>query len=225
MRPFRGRPCAVFLAALAAAACSRDPRAAFPVGLLGPVSPRIAAEARRLGLEVSAQAPSGAAAVSAAVAVKGGTGEVAADWTSLRFLTARAVVRGSAGVFLRLPLTPAGHDLLDYAEEWQAATRVTRELLAMRPVIEGATPAPVPFAVPAGVERRAWTFRGRRYVLLVNSSSGLAPLEESDLMPWRALFAVRSDARQVLVPCGRDVCLPPRGVLWLEGRLLPNILP
>jgi hypothetical protein len=216
---------AVFLAALAAAACSREPRRAFPVGLLEPVSPGVAGEAARLGLEVAPQAPPGAAEVSAAISVKGGSGEVAADWPALRFRTARAITGGSAGVFLRLPRAPAGRDLLDYAEEWQAVERVARELLALRPIIRDGAPAPAPFAVPAGIELRAWTFQGRRYAVLVNSSAGPVPLDERILAPWRALFAVRSDARQDLAACGAGVCLPPEGVLWLEGRLLPELFP
>ena len=216
---------AVFLAVLAASACSPEPRRAFPVGFLEPVSPLVAAEARRLGLAVAAQAPAGAAVVSAALPVKGGSGEVAQDWARLRFLAARAVVMGSSGVFLRLPRTAPGHDLLEYVEEWQAVDRVSRELLELRPMLEGGAPAAAPFPVPAGVELRAWAFRGRRYVLLVNPSGAAQPLDERNLRPWRALFAVRSDARQALPACGPDVCLPSEGVLWLEGRLLPETLP
>jgi hypothetical protein len=214
---------AVFFAALLAAACSPEPRRAFRLGFLEPVSSRVAAEAWRLGLEISPQAPPDAAEVSAARPVKGG-GEVAVDWARLRFLTARAIAGGAAGVFLRLPRTPAGHDLLEYTEEWQTVDRVTRELLAMRQVVQDGAVVPAPFAVPAGMEFRVWTFRGRRYVLLVNPSGHPLPLEQGSLVPWRALFTVRSDARQVLIACGKDVCLPPDGVLWLEGRLLPGIL-
>ena len=216
----------VFLfAVLAAAACSPEPRRAFPVGFLEPVSPRVAAQAKRSGLATAEQAPTGAAVVSAALPVNGGSGEVTADRSRLRFLTARAVAAGSAGVFFTLPRTPAGHDLLEFTEEWQAVDRVSRELLSMRPMLEGGAPAPAPFAVPAGVELRSWLFRGRRYVLLVNPSGGPLPLDEASLGPWRALFAVRSDARELLPPCGMGHCLPPEGVLWLEGRLLPETLP
>jgi hypothetical protein len=215
---------AALLVVLAAAACSPRPRRAFPIGLLEPVSPRVAAEASRLGLEVAASAPAGAARVPAAVPVRGG-GEVAADRAALRFLTARAIADGSAGVFLSLPRVPAGRDLLDYVEEWQAVDRVVRELLAVRPILEGGAAAPAPFAVAAGLEVRAWTFHGRRYLLIDNPSALALPLEPRSLVPWRALFAVRSDARQILPACGKDRCLRPGGVLWLEGRLLPDVLP
>jgi hypothetical protein len=215
---------AVLAALLAAAACSPRPRRAFPLGLLEPLSPGAAAEARSLGLEIAARAPQGAAEVPAAFPVKDG-GEEVADLSRLRFLTARAIAEGSDGVFLRLPPAPAGRDLLEYFEEWQAVERVFRELLAVRPIMRGGAPAPAPFAVPAGIELRAWAFRGRRYVLIVNPSDGPLPIEERDLSPWRTLFAVRSNARESLVPCGPGACLPPEGILWLEGRLLPEILP
>ena len=208
----------------AAAACSPEPRRAFPVGFLEPVSLRVAEESRRQGLELAAQAPAGAAVVSSAVALKG-DGEVAEDWGKLRFLTARAVAGGAGGVFFRLPSAPAGRDLLEYVEEWQAIDRVARELIVMRPILQGGDSAPAPFAVPVGMESRSWTYQGRRYALLVNASGTSLPLEERILAPWRALFAVRSDPRQVLSSCGKDLCLPAEGVLWLEGRLLPEMLP
>jgi hypothetical protein len=108
--------------------------------------------------------------------------------------------------------------LLDYPEEWQAVARVARELVLMRPVLEEGEAAPLPFPAPGGLESRAWRFAGRRYVLLVNPSAGPVPLEPGLLEPWRALFAVRSDPRQDLAACGSALCLPPGGVLWLEGR-------
>jgi hypothetical protein len=214
----------ILLAAVAAAACAPAPRRVFPLGLLGPVSARIAAAARGLGLEIAAQAPPGAAAVSAARAVKGG-GEVAADWSRLRFRADAAIVGGSSGVFIRLPSTPDGRDLIDYVEEAQAVDRVFRELLAARPILEGGAPAPAPFAVPAGVELRAWAFQGRLYVLLVNVSDGPLPLEARSLASWRALFSVRADPRQDLDSSGGVPLLEPGGVLWLEGRLLPDLGP
>jgi hypothetical protein len=217
------RSLAVILGVLAFASCSPEPRPAFPVGLLEPVSPTIAAEARRLGLQLAAQAPPGAAVVPAGR--PSGSGEAAADWARLRFLTAHAISGGANGVFLLLPRTPPGHDMLEYGEEWQAVERVLGELLTMRPIMQGGLPAPAPFAATDGLEIRAWEFRGRRYVLLVNPSGAPLPLKEENLAAWRALFAVRSDAREILTPCAGRSCLPPGGVLWLEGRLLPEILP
>jgi hypothetical protein len=214
---------AILLAAFAAAACSPRPRRPFALGFLAPVSPRVADAARRAGLEIAAQAPAGAAAVSAAVPRAGGGGEVTADWSRLRFLTARAIAEGSSGIFLRLPKTPAGRDYLEYVEESQSVDRVLRELLSMRPILQGGEPAAAPFPVPAGMELRAWTYQGRRYVLLVNPTGAPLPLQQRSLEPWRALFAVRADAREVLNACGPDRCLSPNGTLWLEGRLLPEL--
>lgn len=212
---------AALLAAALAVGCSPELRRSFPVGLLGPVSSRIAAEAGRLGLAVSDAPPAGAAVETTVIqGEKGGAAEVTANWETLRFLAARAAVRGAGGVFFRLSRTPEGRDLLDYPEEWQAVIRAVRELTAMKPVLERGTLVVQPFEVPDGLEVRAWTYRGRRYVLLVNSTSADAPLNAEDFVPWRALFEVRSDARYVLKPCGTKHCLSPGKALWLEGRLL-----
>ena len=91
----------------------------------------------------------------------------------------------------------------------------------MQPLLEGGTLVAAPFAVPDGLLLRAWSYRGRRYVLLVNASGTDAALDAQALVPWRALFEVRSDARDLLIRCGAAFCLPPHRALWLEGRLSP----
>jgi hypothetical protein len=202
------------LAAAALLGACLGPRRPFPVGLGGPVPARVAEEASRLGLIVEEAPPDGAAYEDAA------DGSSTASRDSLRFTAARAVARGATGLYFRLPATPVGTDLLSYPEEWQAFARVARELLSVKPILERGAPSQAPMSVPAGVDSRAWRFHGRRYVLLVNVSDKPAPLEQSDLVPWRALFTVRADPRESLIPCGRERCLPARGVLWLEGRLL-----
>jgi hypothetical protein len=121
-------------------------------------------------------------------------------------------------VYFRLPVTSAGQDLLDYPEEWQAVARLAREVAGARPIVESGSIEAVPFPVPAGVDIRAWALHGRRYVLLVNSSSTPVPLGGDLLEPWRALFEVRADARLLLPACGASYCLAPQRVLWLEGR-------
>jgi hypothetical protein len=208
------------LAAALAAACSQEPRRAFPVGMVGPVTPRVAAEAGRLGLELTDTPSRTASVVSAGVpgATPDGT-EIMASWQTLRFLAAQAAVKGAAGVFFRLPAAPAGHDLLDYPEEWQAPARVIRELQAMHPVFEHGVDVPAPFAVPPGAEARVWSYRGRRYALLVNPSGSDTAFDADAFAGWRTLFEVRSDARRILKPCGVKFCLPSERALWLEGRL------
>ncbi|UPT75208.1 MAG: oligosaccharide flippase family protein [Elusimicrobiota bacterium] len=144
---------ALLALAAAAAACADGPAAPFPVGILGPSSPRVAAEARRLGFDVADALPAGAASASAASPAARG-GEMAADWAVLRLAAARAAAEGSRGFFVRLPAPPAGGDLLDLPEEWQAPARALRELKAMRSVLERGAAADVPFTAPAGVRAR-----------------------------------------------------------------------
>lgn len=204
---------------LAAAACAAESGGSFPVGLLGPVSPRVAVEAGRLGLDVVDVLPAGAVSASAA-SPSATDGEVAADWAALRLAAAVAIADGARGFFLRLPAAPSGRDLLDYPEEWQAPARALGELQAIRPVLERGVGATVPFAAPPGVRARAWRRRGRLYVLLVNGAATEAPFDGAELEPFRALFAPRSDPRQALYRCGVRFCLPAGSALWLEGRLL-----
>jgi hypothetical protein len=202
-------------AVLALISCAPAPRRPFSVGLAGPVTPRLAAEARRLGLSADENPPAGSSVEASAPAVG-----PAFPRARLRFLAARAVARGASGVYFLPPAAESG-DILDFPEEWQALARVFRELLSARPLIETGEPREPEAGLPAGVEARAWLWRGRRYLLIVNSSTSPAPLPSALLAERRALFAARADAREALAPCGPDLrCVPPEGVLWLEGRLL-----
>lgn len=207
---------------LAAGACAPEKAREFELGLIGPVGAGVARAARASGLSIREAAPEGADAAPAAVVLSSSswrTEERLADWAALRQLVARAVVRGRRGVFFVLPATPAGKELTHYPEEWQALERVARETSALRPIIESGVPADEPFPLPEGVEGRAWRFRGRLYLLLVNDSRAAAPLPVDALKPWRALYEVRADAREVLSPCPAGRCLPAGRALWLEGRL------
>lgn len=195
-----------------AAACAREKVSEFELGLIGPVGPGVARAARAAGMTIREAPSEGADSASA------GEGRVA-DWSALRLAAARAVVRGRRGVFFVLPAAPEGKELTDLPEEWQALDRAAREIAALLPVIESGVPSDDPFPLPEGVEGRAWRFRGRLYFLLVNDAAAAAPLPPDALKPWRALFEVRADARDVLSPCAGGLCLPPGRVLWLEGRL------
>lgn len=202
-----------------AAACSREPRRVFELGLRAPVGPGTAAAARAEGMTIREAAPEGCDELHAGVASGPGAAERLADWSALRLLAARAAVRGRSGVIFTLPASADGRELTDFPEEWQALARVARETAALRPVLESGVDAPAPFPVPEGIEARAWRLRGRLYLLLVNDSGAPVPVPSEELRPWRALFEVRADARQVLSSCSGGLCLPAGRALWLEGRL------
>ena len=207
---------------LAAAACAPEKSRDFELGLIGPVGPGVASAAREAGLTIREAPAEGADAVSAAVSISSSawrTEERLADWASLRLQVARAAVRGRTGVFFILPVSPAGKELTDFPEEWQALSRVARETSALRPILESGIEAVTPFPVPDGAEARAWRYQGRLYVLLVNDGKAEAAFRPESLEPWRALFEVRSDPRDVLAACAGGRCLPAGRALWLEGRL------
>lgn len=213
-----------FAAALlmAAAGCAPEKLRRFEIGLIGPVGPGVGAAARAAGLTVREAAPEGADTYDAVVAVKdasGGKGSRLADWSDLRRQVALAAVRRRTGVFFLLPESPEGRELTDFPEEWQALARLARETGALRGIVESGAEAEAPFAAPPGVAVRAWRFQGRLYVLLVNDAARPAAIDPEALRPWRALFEVRSDPRDLLVACGGGRCLPGERALWLEGRL------
>lgn len=207
---------------LASAACAPEKIRPFEIGLIGPVGPGVGAAARAAGLTVREAAPEGADIYDAAVAVKDASGREGArlaDWSSLRLQVALAAARGRTGVFFLLPKSPEGRELTDFPEEWQALSRLARETGALRGILESGAEAEAPFPAPPGVEVRAWRFQGRLYVLLVNGGAAPAALDPEALKPWRALFEVRADPRDLLVACGGARCLSGERALWLEGRL------
>lgn len=206
-------------AALLLAACAPEAERSFEVGVIGPAGPRVAAAARAEGMVVADAVPERADLHHAGVPIPASSDERLADWSRLRLLVSLAEVNGRAGAFFTLPKAAPGRELTDYPEEWQALARVARETDALRPILESGLEAPAPFPTPEGVAVRAWRFRGRLYVLLVNEGPRPAPLAVEALKPWRALFEARADARELLVPCGAGLCLPGERALWLEGRL------
>lgn len=191
------------------AACSPEPRRGFTLGLSGPRTARLEAQARRLGLSVSIP-PEGLPVAPAA----DGEGRLESA-ARLRYLAARAAAEGRAGLFFELPDVPGGRDLLDYPEEWQALARVAREFAAMRHIIEAGEIRPAP--APVGALSAAWSYQGRHYQLLVNASSAPVVFESPGLRGRRALFSPRADAAEALPSCDGAPCLAPEGVLWLEG--------
>ena len=195
-----------------AVACAPERSREFELGLSGPVGPGGASAARAAGMTIREAAPEGADTRSAGA-------ERMADWSELRLRVAQAAIEGRTGVFFTLPKTADGRELTAYPEEWQALARVARETAALRLILESGAEAAVPFSVPQGVSARAWRFQGRLYVLLVNGAVLSGPMPQESLRPWRALFEVRADARDLLIPCGGGRCLSAGRVLWLEGRL------
>src|SRR5205814_1095489 len=139
-------------------------------------------------------------------------GRQTSDWTELRYLTARAALKGAPGVAFSPAPAPAGLTLRDFPEEAQAFGRLSREMTAAGPILAG-DPAAVPFPLPAGVSARARTLRGRRYVLLLNDENAPTALAPELLVSYRALFEVRSDPRELLEPCAGRACLAARRVL------------
>lgn len=207
----------LLLAAALLAGCSPEPRRLFVLGVSGPRTARVEKESARLGMSV---APPPETLPSAPAADAGGRLLSAGR---LRYLAARAAAEGRNGLCFVLPQTPPGRDLLDYPEEWQALARVAREFESMRPIIESGELRAAP--APAGALSAAWAYQGRVYQLLVNASAAPAVFDPAALSGRRALFSARADAAELLPACDGRPCLPPEGVLWLEGWPRPGATP
>ncbi|MBI4423379.1 MAG: hypothetical protein HY554_06615 [Elusimicrobia bacterium] len=144
--------------------------------------------------------------------------------SELRFMAYASVVHGARGIFF-FTLAKQGRTLFDFPELWQAVARAAQELKGMQPIFERGRPIPLPFAPqPEGLEAKAWRYRGRDYVVLLNRSGALDRELPKALLgrDWKPLYEARRDPRDLLKPTGGSWSLRPYQVLVLESR--PNWL-
>lgn len=155
-----------------------------------------------------------------AAATATGWAAVGADADALRFASYDAVFSGASGIRY---LKPAALKLerLVYAEQ------MAREMRAMAPVFARGRPIPLPFDPPTdGWMARAWTYRGRDYLILANRTKDrqwkvpAAALEPT----WRPLFEKRREPRELLKKHRDAYYLKPYQVLVLESRIRPKRL-
>lgn len=142
------------------------------------------------------------------------------DHAEIRFMSYLAVLRGAKGLFYFSFRKPSGKTLLDYPEQWQALTRVSREMRRMEPVFARGRLIHLPFPPnPDGPQARAWRYRGRDYVVILNRKGHvMQKLPEELLKPeWRPLFESRRDPRELLKAADRAWYLRPYQVLILES--------
>ncbi len=144
----------------------------------------------------------------------------------IRFMTYLSILHGAKGIFFfRFNQKKDGRTLLDRPEHWDAVRRVTRELKSLQKIFEKGRPIHLPFPPdPEGVEARAWRYRGRDYVIVLNRRKGFNLKFPKELLDpgWRPLFERRRDPRDLLKPKGKSWYLRPYDVLVLEGRFTPH---
>lgn len=155
-----------------------------------------------------------------APAAPAGSVSVSADEAALRFVSYDAVLGGASGIRFFTPAAAKPGQTLK-------AEAVARELRLMAPIFARGRSIPLPFDPPtAGWTARAWTYRGRDYLILANRTKDrqwkvpTAALEPT----WRPLFELRRDPRELLKKFQDAYYLKPNQVLVLESRLRPRRL-
>ncbi|MBI3550388.1 MAG: hypothetical protein HY078_15210 [Elusimicrobia bacterium] len=144
------------------------------------------------------------------------------DIAEMRFLSYDAILNGASGVWF-FAYSFGGATLPQAAERWFAVTSVSRELSEMVPILRDGAPAKPPFPIaPGGISARAWTYRGRDYVIAANRQNKAVkmPLEILDSR-WRPLFEVRRYPKELLTKDGDGWLMPPYRVMVFERRALP----
>lgn len=143
------------------------------------------------------------------------------DHAEIRFMSYLSVVHGATGLFY-FTLTKKEKTLFEYPELWQAVARVAREVRAIRPIFERGTRVALPFPPdPDGPEARAWHYRGREYVVILNRKGGAYQKMPEELLAdrWRPLFEARRDPKELLKSMKGAHYLRPYQVMVLESRL------
>lgn len=138
----------------------------------------------------------------------------------IRFMSYLSVLHGARGIFFYRLTKPGPSTLFEYPEEYQAVARVARELRALQPVFEGGKPVPLPFGLTPGLEARAWRYRMRDYVLVLNRNKGTPAKMPGELLRkrWRPLFENRRFAKGLLSAKEDGGRLLPYDVMVLEGN-------
>lgn len=141
------------------------------------------------------------------------------NFEELRFMSYLSVLHGANGIFY-FGWRPDGKSLLDFPEHWISVAKIARELSRMRPVFEGGTRIPLPFAPYADLEAAAWRYRGREYVVIVNTDPAAGHILPKALLErrWRPLFELRRDPREILSALGNSRIVPVQRVMVFEAR-------
>ena len=107
------------------------------------------------------------------------------------------------------------------------AASMADEMRAIAPVFARGRPVPLPFKVKAdGLVSRAWTYRGRDYLVLINRTKDRQWKVPSEALEptWRPLFEMRREPRELVKEYRGSYYLKPHQVLVLESRLRPKRL-
>lgn len=147
------------------------------------------------------------------------------DIAEIRFMSYDAVLGGAQGIWYFNFFVSSTTTLADTPELLFAVTWVAREMRAMAPIFAWGRAIPLPFPAPAdGWAARAWTWRGRDYLVLANRMGNrMWKVPKAALEPtWRPLFEVRRDPRELLYAHRGEHYLKPYQVLVLESRIRPR---
>lgn len=145
----------------------------------------------------------------------------------IRFMSYDSVLNGAQGIWYFVYNIPNGTKLSDTPAEMFAVDAAASEMLAMAPIFARGRPIPLPFEPPTkGWLARAWTYRGRDYLILANRTKDRQwKVPEEALKPyWRPLFEARRDPRELLKEHKGSHYLKPYQVLVLESRIRPKRL-
>lgn len=140
----------------------------------------------------------------------------------IRFMSYDAVLNGADGIWYFTYSTAPGTGLSQTPAAFEAVESTALELRSLAPVFAGGRPLRLPFNPPAkGWTARAWSYRGRDYLVLANRTGDRQwKLPEEVLKPrWRPLFEARRDQRELLKAHAGFYYLKPYQVLVLESRL------
>lgn len=140
--------------------------------------------------------------------------------SEIRFMSYLSILHGARGLFF-FSLGKKGKTLFEYPELWQAVSSVSREIKSMQPILEQGVLVPLPFHPDVNLEARAWRYRGRDYVVILNRRAKFSQKVPDVLLKqdWRPLAESRRDARELLKAAQGAWYLRPYQVMVFESAL------
>lgn len=137
-------------------------------------------------------------------------------YDELRFMTYLSVARGASGLFY-FTLGSKDGPLYARPDRWRLFERLAAEVNRLMPALEGAEEAPAPAGFDPRLSAKVLKGGGRTFMLLLNTSAEMVPLDVPKLEDWRPLFEEKRDLA-ALLPGQKARWMPPYRTLVLERR-------
>lgn len=137
-------------------------------------------------------------------------------FNEVRFMSYLSIARGAGGLFY-FSFQNKGGPLTKWPERWAIYEKLAAEINTLMPALEGVKDVPPPPGLDGRLSAKVVAGGGRTFMILLNPSPAMVPLDISVLKNWRPLFEEKRGLA-ALLPGDKAKFMPPYRTLVLEKR-------